>query len=82
MNNFDDFDTQIQIEEVQNENEPDKIRLSLFSAHHRPLHPIIPIEDLDKAMAVAKDQQYGIVVTNVEDDEPQQWNGPGVEDRR
>lgn len=82
MNNFDDFDTQIQIEEVQTETEPDKVRLSLFSVHHRPHHLVVPIEDLDNEIGMAKDQQYGIVVTNVEDDKPQQWDGPGIQDLR
>ena len=77
---FDDFDTQIQVEEVYRE--PESCRLTRFSIFGKPEHTIVDVSRLDEEIREAKYQQYGIVLTNVEDDEPAKWIGPGVDDRR
>lgn len=57
------------------------VRVSLFSAHRRPQHILVEEEQLKATVTRARDEHYGVVITNEVSDEPVEWFG-GVEDRR
>ncbi len=55
------------------------VRISTFSAFRPPEHHIVDESALEAAIIAAREDQFGIVLTEVDESEPTEWRG-GIDD--
>lgn len=59
------------------------VRISTFSAWGKPHHDVAwSSVELGTLVSFAKEDQLGIVLTDPDGEEPGDWRGPGIDDRR